>query len=171
MNRNEKKMAKIAKKNVQKKATKKQSSLGSKKEKKDFKIKDFVVNLIRLSKKDIENMVSKHQKSPEVITHKIQIKMKSEEGLNVNGVGIESNGTVEPSFDIALKIKFDKIIVESCQNIANIQEPKSESKLTVKTLTQLINEEWRRNKRTFKESKQILNNDAIVMAKMKGYSP
>lgn len=163
-------MAKIAKKNSQKKKTNKEPSSVGKKVMKNFKIKDLVVKLVRLSEKQIENMTIDSQKSPKVThTHTIQIKMKSDEYSSVNGVCIVNNGAVQPTFDIGLEIRLDKIIVNACDNIANVQEPKYRT--TVKTLTQLINDEWRGCKRAFKENKNIFNIDAIVMAQMKGYSP
>lgn len=164
-------MAKTAtKKREQQKSSEKFCS-HTKKEGNGFKIKNLVVNLVRLSKQEIEKMTSEVQISAETVTHTIPIKI-SERESNVNGVSIKMDGAVQSVFNIGLKVKTDKIIIQACENIANIVEQKStKSNPTVKTLTQLINEEWRRCKRTFKEKKIIFKVDTVVMAQMKGYSP
>lgn len=157
-------MAKITKKNINKENPIK-GSFKSKTEKKDLKLKNLVVNLIRLSKQDIENITGEVQKSSTM--HTIPIKI-SDDSLNINGVPIKNNGASNLVFNVGIAIKIDKVITKACESISNQEFQKFRS--SAKTHNQLINDEWRRCKGIHKENGKMLEIDMIVMARMRGYA-
>lgn len=139
-----------------------------KKGRSDFKIKDLVIKLVRLSKEEIDKIINEKDVQHSAITHTIPIQI-NQKFININGVTSEDNGVTDSVFNIEMKISLDQVMIHTFEKIANIIEPKIKKNIP-KTLNQFISDEWNQCKKKYKETKNILEIGLIVMAQMRGYS-
>lgn len=138
------------------------------------RIRDCVVNLQRLSKSEYEF----YSNPSKTITKSFSIKL-SGNTAEINNKKYHSNNK---TFTFAIKKHQSEIILECCNYVPVLRKrclaempmpkamPKSVPKAVAKSLTAIINDAWKKCKTQFKSSDEIIEQNALVMAKMSGYS-
>lgn len=166
-------MAKIVRKKVYKTSSVKKVEFKTNQKKKgNCSTKECTVKLDRMSESFIRSWLKPN-------THGNNIKIRSDQLKTNNAVIASASPSVS---DIGIQTKKGNMFiaetkpivaekaVSSVKTNTPVQQSKSDKHI-VKTLIQLVNESWKEIVRQKKQSKIILKENDIIMAKMKGYSP
>lgn len=163
-------MAKIVKKIINKSLSVKKFGFKANQKKKERCImKECTVKLNRMSDSFICHWLNKPN------TYSVNIDIKGDR-LKANNIEISSASPLV--FDIGIKINQGKMFIgesksaaeKTARPVETLVQSTSEKHMA-KTVTQLVNDTWKISVREKKQSKIILKENDIVMAKMRGYSP
>lgn len=134
-----------------------------------FKVRDCVINLERLSK--IEYDLYSHSNT--IVSKSFDIKLRGNTA-EINGKKHRSQNN---TFTFEIKKDLTEIKYVECNPILQCngqrkpqQTQEFEPKIIAKTLTAMINDKWKQSKAEFKSKGLVIEQNAIVMAKMAGYS-
>lgn len=147
-------MVKVAKNKTKSKSPFAKKRNLSNKSIKNFKIKDALEFKINLAK------------TQEAFRHDVNIVVRNAQ-MKVNGVNVEKNS--KQVYQVNLRVRSSGLSV--IQPILMEEKPSQVGSTIEKSLKQLIDGAWRLCKKKKKENNTILNENQIVLSKMKSYSP